>query len=102
MILINKTKQQIPSHHRAGGKFLHPGSNDIEDSTITQSERALIDALIRDGLVEEVEAPPESGTQVIPEAEAPSQPVMRVRRRVAPKAKTKAKKKAAARKTKTA
>jgi len=57
MIVINKTRAKIGSHHRRGD-FLNPGRNTLDEASLTRSERAYIDALAKSKLVEiEVEAP---------------------------------------------
>jgi len=57
MIVINKTRAKIGSHHRRGD-FLNPGRNTLDDASLSRSERAYIDALVKSRIVEiEVEAP---------------------------------------------
>ncbi len=54
MIVVNKTREKIHSHHRRG-VLLEPGTNDIDDATLTRSERAMITALAKSKIVEVVE-----------------------------------------------
>lgn len=69
MLIVNKTGQRIGSHH--GNFNLRPGSNDVDASKLTKSERAMLDALERERVIERVEPPPESGKQAIPVESSP-------------------------------
>lgn len=74
MIVVNKTREKIWSHHRRGGPFLKPGTNDIEDASLSKSEREMLVALEKHKLVEITEPPPESGAQVIATPDAVAEP----------------------------
>lgn len=51
IVLINRTKTKIQSFHRRE-VLLQPGRNEIDESTLTSSERAMIDGLLQAGVVE--------------------------------------------------
>ena len=59
MILINKTQTKIHSHHRRD-VFLQPGPNEIDEASLTKSERAMIDGFVKAGIVERGEAKAET------------------------------------------
>ncbi len=62
-------------HRRGGGVLLRKGNNDIDEDSLTRGERSLIAALAHMKIVEVIEDPPPSGTQLIPLADEPPRPL---------------------------
>lgn len=63
MLVVNRTRQKIGSHQH--GFFLRPGSNDVDETKLTKSERVMLKALEKAGAIECRDAPPESGSHAI-------------------------------------